>query len=134
MKIASVRIEVLKVHELAFVVDKVRPRMPGPDVQLDDAVAGDPKRDDVFKTRPRLIALIARWRHTDQPFLAAQRTEALRDPAMTRDPGEAEANMRQVHDPQSRRAVCQDEVRLARCGFRVVMGLGALPAGCAEAR
>ena len=47
---------------------------------------------------------------------------------MARDPGEAEPDMRQMHDPQPRLAIAQDELCLARRRLRVIAGLGTLAA------
>src|SRR5437764_8733612 len=96
VKIAPVGVEVLQIKEQAFVMDEMRPGMPGPDMQLDQPVARHPERDNVLEARACVVAEIARRRHADQPFLAAERAEALRDPPMPCDPGEAEPNMRQT--------------------------------------
>jgi hypothetical protein len=71
---------------------------------------------------------VARWRHADQPFFAAERPQALRNPPMPCDPGEAEPDMRQMHDPQPRLAIAQDELCLAGRCLGVVSVLGALAA------
>ena len=102
--------------------------MPSRDVQLDQAIARHPEGGDVLEARARVITKVARWRHADQPFLAAERAQALRNPAVPRDPGEAEPDMRQMHDPQPWLAIAQDELCLARRGLRVIAGLGALAA------
>src|SRR6516164_2242425 len=107
----------------------MRPRVPSRDVQLDQAIARHPERDDVIDTRARVIAKVAWWRDTNQPFFAGERAQALRDPPMTCDPGKAQSNMRQMHDPQPRLAITQDELRLTGRGLRVVTGLGTLTAG-----
>src|SRR5690242_20001716 len=86
VKITPVGVEVLEIDEQAFVVDEMRPGVPSRDVQLDQAVARDPERGDVLKAGPRVVIEVARWRHADQPFLVAQRAQALGDPAMPRDP------------------------------------------------
>src|SRR5437588_11629236 len=99
MKIAPVGVAVLQVHEQALVVDEMRPGVPGRDVQLDEAVARHPEGDDILDAWARIVAEVARRRDADQPFLAAERTEALRDPPVPRDPAEAEPDMRQMHDP-----------------------------------
>src|SRR5438128_12659901 len=94
-------------------MDEVRPGVPSRDVQLDQAIARHAEGGDVLDSRPRVITKIARWRDADQPFFAAERPQALRDPAMPCDPGEAEPDMRQMHDPQPPLAIPQDEPRLA---------------------
>jgi hypothetical protein len=95
VKITAVCVEVLEVDEQAFVMDEVRPGVPSGDVQFDQAVAQHPEGGDVRDARLRVVAEVARRRHADQPFLAAERAQALRDPPMPRDPGEAEPDMRQ---------------------------------------
>src|SRR5207237_2227784 len=95
-----VSVEVFQVDEQAFVVDEMRPGVPGRDVQLDQAIAWHPEGGDILDARPRIIIKVARWRDADQPFFAAERAQALRNPAMAGDPSEAEADMRQMHDPQ----------------------------------
>src|SRR5262250_453914 len=107
----------------------MRPGMPGRDMQFDQAVARDPEGDDVLDRRPRVVAEVARWGHADQPFLAAERPQALRHATVPCDPGEAEPDMRQMHDPQPRLAIIQNELCLARRGLWVVAGCGALAAG-----
>src|SRR6202040_3789364 len=102
--------------------------MPSPDVQFDQAIARPPEGGDVLDARTRIITKIARWRRADQPFLAAERAQALRNPPVARDPGEAEPDMRQVHDPQPRLTIAQDELCLAGRGLGVIAGLGALAA------
>ena len=83
MEIAPVRVEVLQIEEQAFVMHKMRPGMPGRDVQFDDAIARHAERDDVLDPRPRFVIEIACCRpgrrDADQPFLAAERAQALRD-------------------------------------------------------
>src|SRR5271155_648094 len=91
-------------------------------------MARHPESGDVLDARPCVITKVARWRHADQPFLAAERAEALRDPSMPRYPGEAEPDMRQIHDPQPRLAIPQDELCFARRAFGVVVGPGTLAA------
>src|SRR5277367_1455233 len=125
MKIASVSVEV---DELALVVDEVRSGVPRRNVQFDQAVTGYPEGDNILEAGPPAVAQITWRRHPDQPFLAAQRTEALRDSTVSRNPAEVEADMRQVHDPQPRFAMTQDKLRLTRRGFGVVVGLCALAA------
>src|SRR3984893_3082071 len=100
--------------------------MPSPDVQFDQAIARHPEGGDILDARTRIIAKVARWRHADQPFLAAERAQALRNPAVARDPGEAEPDMRQMHDPQPRLAIAQGELCLTCRRLGVVAGLGAL--------
>jgi hypothetical protein len=46
---------------------------------------------------------------------------------VARDPGEAEPDMRQMHDPQPRLAIAQDELCLTGRGLGVVAGLGPWP-------
>src|SRR5712691_1416690 len=106
----------------------MRPGVPGRDVQLDHAIPGYPEGDDVIEARLRVVAKVARRRDADQPFLAAERAQAWRYPPVPRDPGEAEPDMRQMHDPQPRLAVAQDKPCLAGRHLRVVTGLGALAA------
>jgi hypothetical protein len=50
---------------------------------------GTRKGGDVLDARLRVVGEIARRRHPDQPFLAAERAQALGDPAMPGDPGKA---------------------------------------------
>src|SRR5215472_15693987 len=126
VKVASVGIEVLEVYEQAFVVDEMRPRMPGRDMQLNQAIARHPEGYNVLNARTRAIAEIARWRHADQPFFGAERAQALRDPSVPRDPGEAETDMRQVHDPQPRLAIPQHELCLVCRRLGIVAALAAL--------
>ncbi len=76
MKIAPVGVEVFEVDEQAFVVDEVRSGVPSRDVQLDQAIARHAEGDDVLDPRARVIAEVARRRHADQPFLAAERAAA----------------------------------------------------------
>src|SRR5204862_239227 len=83
------------IEEQAFVMHKMRPGMPGRDVQFDDAIARHPDGDDVLDARRRVIAKIPGRRDPDQPFLAAERAEALRDAPVPRDPAKAEPDMRQ---------------------------------------
>jgi hypothetical protein len=90
VKITPVGVEVLEVDEQAFLVDEVRTGMPSRDVQLDQAIARHPEGSDVLDARARVVTKVARWRHADQPFFAAERPQALRDPPMPCDPGEAE--------------------------------------------
>ena len=54
---------------------------------------------------------VTRRRHANQPFFAAERAQALRDPPMPRDLGEAEPDMRQMHDPKPRLRHCPRHVR-----------------------
>ena len=110
-------------------MDEVWPGVPRCDVQLDQPITRYPEGDNILDPRARVVAKVARWRHTDKPFLAAERPQTLRDPPVTRDPGEAEPDMWQVHDPQSRLAVAQDELWFARRCLRVIAALGALAAG-----
>src|SRR5215472_17128377 len=126
VKITSVGVEVLEVYEQAFVVDEVRAGVPGRDMQLDQAIPRHPESHDVVDARARVIAEIARWRHADQPFFAAERAQALRDPSMPRDPGEAETDMRQVHDPQPRLDIPQHELCLVCRRLGIVAALAAL--------
>src|SRR5262249_17852517 len=126
VKIPPVGVEVLQVDEEAFVVDEVGPGMPRCDMQLDQAVPGHPEGNDILNARPCVVAEIARWRHADQPFLAAERAQALRDPPMPTNPAEAEPDVWQMHDPQPRLAVAEDELRLACRRLGVVAGLRAL--------
>ena len=83
-------------------------------MQFDQPVAGNAERHDVFDPRPRVVGKVARRRHADQPFPAAERAEALRHSPVTGDAAEAEPDIRQVHDPQSGRAVLQYEIGLGR--------------------
>jgi hypothetical protein len=78
VKITVIGVEVLKVDEQAFVMDEMRHRVPGRDVQLDQAIAGHPEGGDILGARPRSIIKVARWRDADQPFFAAERAQALR--------------------------------------------------------
>jgi hypothetical protein len=110
VKIAPVGVEVFEVEEQAFVVDEMRPRVPSRHVQLDQAISRHAEGGDVFDAWARVVAEIARWRHTDEPFFVAERAQALGDPPVARDPGEAEPDMRQMHDPQPRLAIAQDEL------------------------
>src|ERR1700730_17630914 len=103
--------------------------MPSPDVQFDQEIARHPEGGDFLDTRERIIAKVARRRHADQPFLATERAQALRNPAVARDPGEAEPDMRQMHDPQPRLAIAQDELCLTSRRLRGVAALGSLAAG-----
>ena len=100
VKITPVGVEVLEINEQAFVVDEMRAGVPGGDVQFDQPIARHPEGGDVFDARARIIAEVPRRRDTDQPFLAAERAETLRDAPVPCDPGEAEPDMRQLHDPQ----------------------------------
>src|SRR5215472_9978521 len=109
-------------------MDEVRAGVPSRDVQLDQALARYSEGGDVFNARSRVLAEIAGWSHADQPLLAAERAQALCDPPMSCDPGKAESDMRQVHNPEPRFAIAQDEFRLARRRLRVVAGVGALAA------
>src|SRR5215469_9064782 len=130
VKIATVGVEVFEIDEEALVVDKVRPGVPCRDMQFDHPVARNPEGDDIREARPRLVGEIARRRDTDQPFLAAERAEALGDLAVSRDAGEAEPDMRQMHDPQARLAIAENQLRLARRVLGIVMdGADPLPAG-----
>src|ERR1700732_245775 len=106
----------------------MRPGVPGRDVQLDQAIAWHPEGGDILEARARIIIQVARRRDADQPFFAAERAQALRNPAMAGDPSEAEADMRQMHDPQPRLAIAQDELCLTRRSFGVVAGLDTLAA------
>ena len=72
MKISPVGVEVLEVDEEAFVMDEVRPGVPGRDVQLDQVIARYPKGGDVLNPRARVITKVAGWRDADQPFLTAE--------------------------------------------------------------
>ena len=72
-------------------------------------------------------------RHRNQPFLVAERAQALRDAPVPRHPGEAQSDMWQMHDPQARLAIAQDELCLAGRGLWVVAGRGPWPpvrSGC----
>ena len=91
MKITVIGVEVLKVDEQAFVTDEMRPGVPGRDVQLDQAITGHSEGGDILYARPRIVIKVARWRDADQPLFAAERAQALRNPAMAGDPSEAEA-------------------------------------------
>jgi hypothetical protein len=73
VKISPVGVEVLKVDEEAFVMDKVRPGVPGRDVQFDQVITRHPKGGNVLNPRPRVITEVAGWRDADQPFFAAKR-------------------------------------------------------------
>ena len=128
VKITPVGVEILQVDEQAFVVDEMRPGVPGRDVQLDQAIARHPEGGDVLDARTRVITEVAWWRHPDQPFFAAERAQALRNPTMPRDPGEPESDVRQMHDPQPWLAIAQDELRLPGRGLGVIAGLGGLAA------
>jgi len=100
VKIAPVGVQILKVDEQAFVMDEVRPGVPSDDMQFDQAIARHPEGGDVLDARPRVVAKVARRRHADESILAAEGAQALRDPPMPRDPGKAEPDMRQMHDPR----------------------------------
>ena len=106
----------------------MRPGVPGRDVQLDQAIAWHPEGGDILDARAGIIIKVARWRDADQPFFAAERAQALRNPPMARDPPEAESDMRQMHDPQPRLAIAQDELCLTGRGLGVVTGLDTLAA------
>jgi hypothetical protein len=93
VKITVIGVEVLEVNEQTFVMDEMRPRVPGRDVQLDQAIAGHPEGGDILDVRPRITIKVARWRGADRPFFAAERAQALRDPPVARDPPEAEPDM-----------------------------------------
>src|SRR5712671_4528466 len=110
-------------------MDEVRAGVPSPDVQLDQLVARHPECDDVLDARARIVSEIARWRDADQPLLAAERAQALGDPPVSRDPGEAEPDMRQMHEPQPGLAIAQNELCFTGRDLGVVAGLGALAAG-----
>jgi hypothetical protein len=79
--------------------------VPGRDVQLDQAITRHPEGGDVLDARTRVIAEVSWWRHPDQPFFAAERAQALRNPPMPCDPGEPESDMWQMHDPEPRLAI-----------------------------
>src|SRR4051794_6157332 len=120
MEVAPVGVEVFEIEEQAFVMDEMRPGMPGRDMQFDDAVARHAERNNVFEGRTRVVMEFAfccpGGPPRDHPFLAAERAWALRPPPVPRDPREAKADMRQMHDPQPRLAVVQHQLRLARRG------------------
>ena len=67
MKVAPVRVQVFEIEELALVVDEMRPRMPGRDMQFDDAVAWYPEGDDDQKLASLVSAdhpdIADRYRH-----------------------------------------------------------------------
>jgi hypothetical protein len=109
-------------------MDEMRPGMPGRDVQLDQAITRHSEGGDVLDARTRVIAEVAWWCHPDQPFFAAERAQALRNPPMSCDPGEPESDMWQMHDPQPRLAISQNELCLAERGLGVVASLDALAA------
>ena len=79
MKITPVGVEVFEVDEQTFVVDEMRPGMPSRDVQFDQPITRHAEGSDVLDARPRIIIKIAGRRDADQPFLAAERAQALRD-------------------------------------------------------
>ena len=93
MEIAPVGVEVLQIEEQAFVMHEMRPGMPGRDVQFDDAITRHPEGDDVLDARRRVVAKVPGRRDPDEPFLAAERAQALRDAPMPRDPAKAEPDM-----------------------------------------
>ena len=66
MKITVIGVEVLEVDEQTFVMDEMRPRVPGRDVQLDQAIAGHPEGGDILDARPRIIIKVARWRDAER--------------------------------------------------------------------
>jgi len=105
----------------------MRPGVPGRDVQLDQVIAWQPEGGDILDARAGIIIKVARWCDADQPLFAAERAQALRNPTVARDPGEAKPDMRQMHDPQPRLAIVQDELCLTRRGG-VVAGLDTLAA------
>ena len=74
-------------------MDEVRPGVPGRNVQFDKPVARHPEGGYVLDAGTRVIAIVARWCHADQPFFAAERAQALCNPAVARDPGEAEPDV-----------------------------------------
>src|SRR5438105_4510877 len=104
-------------------MDEMRTGEPGRNMQLDQAIARQPEGDDVSNARPRLVAEVARRCDADQPFLAAERAQALRDPPMPGDPGKAQTDMRQMHDPQPRLAIAQNQLCLADGSLRIIAGL-----------
>src|SRR5437763_6335174 len=110
---------------------KMRPGMPGRDVQFDDAITRHPEGDDVLDARRRVIAKLARCcpggRDADQPFLTAERAQALRDAPMPRDPAKAEPDMRKVNNPQPGPAIVKHDLCLAARGLRIVPGPAPLP-------
>src|SRR5690349_3029512 len=71
----------------------MRPGMPGRDVQLDQAITRHSEGGDVLDARTRFIAEVAWWCHPNQPFFAAERAQALRNPPMSCDPGQAESDI-----------------------------------------
>ena len=75
VKITVIGVEVLKVNEQAFVMDEMRPRVPGRDVQFDQAIARHQEGGDILDARARIIIQVARWRDADQPFFAAERAQ-----------------------------------------------------------
>src|SRR5438477_10600159 len=106
----------------------MRPGVPGRHVQLDQAITPHPEGGDILDARAGILIKVARWRVADQPLFAAERAQALRNPTVARDPGEAKPDMRQMHDPQPRLAIAQDELRLTGRGLGVVARLGTLAA------
>src|SRR6266550_1944876 len=114
-------------------MDEVRSGMPRRDVQLDQAVARYSEGYDVLDARARLVTKVAWRRYADQPFLAAERTQALGDPPVSCDPREAKPDMRQMHEPQPWLAIAQNEICLAGRGLRIIAGLRAL-AACSQGR
>src|SRR5580700_3511280 len=106
----------------------MRPGVPGRDVQLDQAIARHPEGGDILDARAGIVIKVAWWRDADQPFFAAERAQALRNPPMARDPPEGESDMRQMHDPQPRLSIAQDELCLTGRGLGIVTGLDTLAA------
>src|SRR5258706_1982218 len=74
VEVGLVGVHVLEIDEVDLAVREQRPGVPGRDVQLDHAVAGNAESDDVLDPRPAAVRQIARWCDPDQPLLAAERT------------------------------------------------------------
>ena len=60
-----------------------------------------------------VITEVTWWCHADEPFLSAERAQALRNQPVARNAREAEPDMREMHDPQPRLAIVQDALRFA---------------------
>src|ERR1700757_2520440 len=101
-------------------MDEVWPGVPARDVQLDQLIPRYPEGGDVLNPRPRVITEVAGWRDADQPFFAAKRSQALGDPPMPCNSGEAKPDVRQVHDPQPRLAIAPGEPCPAAPGLGTV--------------
>ncbi|HEY6023991.1 MAG TPA: hypothetical protein VIV34_07400 [Pseudolabrys sp.] len=119
-EITLVSVEIFKVEEKALVMNEEGPGVPRRNVKLDHTISWNSKCCNPADLRSRAVCKVIGRSNADKPVFTLHRPQTLADAPMARHLGEGKPVFLEIHDPQARRAIRKNQLRLFDAIFRIV--------------